>query len=328
MTKFTIQSSFGDGNIQALNTLNELSQLNLDGLNTNEVNFDLSDYNENNPFNNLAIALSIRQFVLSHPDYKFTLTPKDNDGYLCHIGFYDLLGVDHGKKLGEAQSSSNYVPITPIIFGPDFYQTIETKAQELSNTLNFDKDLSEFLSYAFIETIRNVYEHAEAKKAYISAQKWPSMNLVEIAIADTGCGIAHALGKRIKNKSELQLMHLAALPGISAKSNWTFLDRDDSWKNSGYGLFVLRRLANIYGGSFLLCSGNTALRQEHGEKDSKYSTFYHGTVLAIRIRTNMNINFQRVREQVIREGEIKAKQISNAIRKASKSSGGKYNGQA
>jgi len=318
--KFDVVSSFGAGNIQALHTIKKISELNItDG----QITFDLSNFKENNPFNNLLIANAISVYKNEHPSVNVSIIQKADNDFLSHLGFYHLIGADFGKKVGEAKPSNNYVPITEITFNDRFYDEVETHAGELAALLKFDKNLSGFLKYAFIETIRNVYEHAKTKTVYVCAQKWPTMNLVEIAIVDNGCGIATAMKKRFKDKNETELMYLAALPGISAKSNHAYLDKDNSWRNSGYGLYALRRLSKIYEGSFLLCSGGIALFQNNGHEE-KFNTCFQGTAVAVRVKTNTNSVFQEVRKQVILEGEIAAKQISNAMTKASKSSGGKY----
>lgn len=322
---FRVLSSFGNGNVEALNTINEISKL---IVTDDEIVFDFTSFTENNPFNNLLIASAIKQFYKLNKDKtKVSILPKSNNDFLSHIGFYNMIGANFGKMLGEAKPSSNYVPITRIKFDINFYDVVEKNAKDLALLLRFDKDLKEFLTYAFTETIRNVYEHAETNQVYVCAQKWSSMDLVEISIVDTGCGIAHALGKRFIDKDEEQLIHLAVLPGISARSNHSYLNKDDAWRNSGYGLYALRKLSNLYRGSFFLCSGNKAIYQFQDQVEN-YDTNFKGTAIAIRIRTDVNINFKETLRRVIREGEIDAKKIQNSITKASKSSGGNYNGQA
>lgn len=316
-----VRSDFGSGNTQALDTVLLLNRY----IETeNDLTINFTQYTENNPFNNLILANSIRNYKENYPRKNISVIPKKNDGYLQHLGFYNMIGMDYGNKVGEANSTSNYVPITKITFDYNFYNTIENKSRELANLLKFDKDLSKFLAYSFIEAIRNVYEHAETDTVYIAAQKWPTMNLAEIAIVDSGCGIAKALGKRYPGKNDKQLMYLAALPGVSAQSNHSYLEKDDGWRNSGYGLYALRRLSNIYGGSFLLCSGKIALHQIQGRNATKYDTFYEGTAISIRFKTDQKFNFNQKLNHVICEGQEKAKRIKDAIKHASKSSGGKY----
>lgn len=323
MIDLEIKSSFGCGNSQALASMKEISEIRLDS--DEDCVFSLKSFNENNPFNVLTIASSLRNFRKRYPNNKISLIPKGTDDFLSHLGFYHMVGAEYGKKIGEAKPSYNYVPIRKVELGTSFYDEIEQDASDLARLLHFDSNLEGFLKYAFVEIIRNVYEHANSNIAYVCAQKWPSYNLVEIAIVDNGCGIAEAMSSRFPDKDENELMYLSAMPGVSALSNHKYLDKNNTWRNSGYGLYALRRLAVLYGGSFLLCSGNIALHQtSNGVK--KFDTFFAGTAVAIHIRTDTGNDFHAVRRSVIAEGEKEARENKDSIITASKSSGGKYNG--
>lgn len=72
-----------------------------------------------------------------------------------------------------------------------------------------------------------------------------------------------------------------------------------------------------------MCSGEIALYQSDG-KEQRFDTRFQGTAISLRVRTDTNNSFKEVLSRVIREGETKAKKISESITKASKSSGGKY----
>lgn len=319
--EYKIETKYGHGNNQALKIASDISAIDLPD--TESVLFDFAGYNENNPFSNLLIANSIRAFRKNHKN-KCQLRPN-HETYLSHLGFYQMIGVDYGKQMGEARSSDNYVPITKVTFNGDFYQTIEGKSEELAALLKFDTELSAFLKYLFIETIRNTYEHADVGELYLSAQKWKSKSLLEIAISDTGCGICNSLRKYMpySAKDEKELIRLACNPGISSRSNYRYLEKDNAWRNSGYGLYLMRKLAVAYGGSFLICSGNYALR-ENNNGIEMFNTTYTGTTIAIRIKTDQKLNFEDVRHKILLAGEKEASDVQTSIHSASKSSGGHY----
>ena len=315
---FDIVSTYSQGNIQALRTIKKISEIKPDD---GVVTFRFRRYRENNPFNNLLIANSIRNFKKSNPELELYLIPKEENDFLCHLGFYDMIGVNFGRKIGEAQPSGNYVPITTIPLIHINYEDIDENARKLATLLSFDLELSNFLVYAFTETIRNVYEHAQINKVYICAQKWPTKSEVEISIVDTGCGIAEALGKRFGQKEENELLHLAIKAGISAQSNHKFLDKQNTWRNSGYGLYALTHLSVAYGGDLIICSGRVAL-EISATGIVEHETNFKGTAIALRIRTDQNINFRDTLSKIIEKGEKEAKNDFNAIKTASKSSGG------
>lgn len=325
---FKIESSFGYGNIQALESMLQIKNID----EKESIVFDLSNYNECNPFNNLVIAQTLKNFKIEHPDLERKVIPcknNDYDSYLQHLGFYKFFGADHGKAVGVANANSHYVPITPIEFEYEFdlYTSIEKYAMKLARLFSFDKDLYEFLKYIFVEVIRNIYEHANTKeKAYVCAQTWDRHSLVEIAIMDSGCGVSHALQRLYRDSSEQELLRMATDPGVSAKSNHRYLTKDDAWRNSGYGLYILKNLALQYGGSFMLCSNNYCDYYRNDGSIHNYKTYFPGTALAIRFKTDQNMDFNKTRARIVDQGEQEAKNISGAIKSASKSSGGHYHG--
>lgn len=319
---FNITSNYGIGNLQALSTVKSFYDEGLERF--DEYTFNFSQFRETNPFNILLIANAINNFhARQKVGKKYNLTSKNDDGYLAHIGFFDLFNINYGKRIGEANSNSNYVPIRKIVFEKDFYETIDEKAQELSRLYDFDLDLRKLLEYALVETIRNAYEHSCAKEVLVCAQKWRTRDEIEIAIVDSGCGIASAMARRYKNRTEEELFNMALLPGVSAQSNHLFLGKYDFWRNSGYGLYVLNELAPLYGGSFLLCSGGIA-KYRTPTTTKYFTTMYQGTAIAFRIKTNTDNDFKKIRSQIIERGEKQARNIDGSIKRASKSSGGFY----
>ena len=172
--EYRVETTYGYGNAQALKIASDISSLDLSD--AEDILFDFTKYSENNPFSNLLIANSIRTFRKNHKN-KCQLKPN-GASYLSHLGFYQMIGADYGKQLGEARASDNYVPITKVTFNGDFYQTIEDKSEKLAALLKFDKELSLFLKYLFIETIRNTYEHADIGHIHIRTKKNLSNYLV------------------------------------------------------------------------------------------------------------------------------------------------------
>lgn len=143
MMYYRIETTYGHGNSQALRIASDIS--NLDVTDNESILFDFTKYSENNPFSNLLIANTIRNFRRHHKN-RCQLRPNQ-ETYLSHLGFYQMIGADCGKHVGEARPSDNYVPITRITFDDDFYRTIEGKSRDLAALLKFDEKLSLFLKY-------------------------------------------------------------------------------------------------------------------------------------------------------------------------------------
>lgn len=319
---YKIDNSIYSGNIDVFSTLLELEDTHDEA---NEICFDLRGLKDLNPFNMMLIARKINQYKIKFPNRKYSFIRRDTDDYLGHMGFYDAMGANkYGKKMGEARGSATYIPIHSIDFSAMyFYNDIEPLSEKLAAVFQFDSDLADFIQYAFIETIRNVYEHSCSNKAFVCAQRWPSHNLVEISVLDEGCGIGPAMKRQYPLLSEKELLELSLNPGISAMSNHRYLGRNDQWSNSGYGLYILKGLCKAYGGSFIICSNNYGICYQNDKKIT-YETSFSGTAVSLRFLTNQKINFIQERRRILNEGQEIAKKYKNAITKASKSSGGHY----
>lgn len=323
---YLIKNKLYSGNDDVFNTLLDLDNEHPEA---SEICLDLRNLKDLNPFNMLLIARKINKFRQKYSSKPFGFLRDDVNDYLGHMGFYNAMGSDlYGKKMGEARGSNTYIPIHEIDFNDrNFYYEIEPLAQKLSEVFQFDLNLANFIQYAFVETIRNVYEHSQSNKAFVCAQRWVSHNLVEIAVLDEGCGVSQAMKRYSPSSTEEELLHLSVLPGVSAKTNHAFLGKNDEWSNSGYGLYILKELCKTYKGSFTICSNNYAIRYFSSGETKLYNTSFCGTVVCLRFLTNLNIDFSKERSRIVGEGQKVARQNKGAIKKASKSSGGKY-GQA
>ncbi|MDE6605742.1 MAG: hypothetical protein K2K85_06985 [Clostridia bacterium] len=323
---YFIKNGIYTGNNDVFKTLLDLDNEHTEAT---EIIFDLSGLKDKNPFNMLLIARKLFRFRNKYPNKVFKYTHPNTEDYLGHMGFYNAMGsTKSGKRMGEARGSNTYIPIHKIDFASlNFYDEIEPLAFKLAQVFQFDRDLAKFLQYAFIETIRNVYEHSQSNKAFVCAQRWITHNLVEIAVLDEGCGVAEAMRRYSKDLPEIELLELSLAPGISAKSNHPYLGRDNEWSNSGYGLYVLKELCKTYKGSFTICSNNYAIRYNAKGEKTLFKPSFNGTAVCLRFSTNENVNFTEERRRIVAEGEKLAKENKKAIKTASKSSGGNY-GQA
>ncbi|RVP83719.1 hypothetical protein [Sinorhizobium meliloti] len=250
------------------------------------------------PFSMLFIACKLKSLRNSNPDLKITCAGHELHAYPAHMGFFKLLGVDHGRDVGEAWGSENYLPITelrkdqlyenPLDQYQEIPDLIQRTADRLALVISRDRrangDMYDVLSYSVREVMRNVFEHSGATTLYYCAQFWPRSNKVEFAVADFGMGIRQGLGTNpnFRFATDKQAIEYSLLPGVSGK---THLPRtSNTWFNSGYGLYMTNRLARN-GGNFVLASGTTAIHLSRKTKNN-YRTSFPGTAL----RFNMDVN--------------------------------------
>jgi hypothetical protein len=244
------------------------------------------------PFSMLFISAKLRSFALKNPGLKIDFTHHRDNAYPGHMGFFDMCGYHHGRKVGEAFGSQDYLPITKLE-RTSFYESPEDKYQELPDLIQRiadrlavviarskeeNPDMFDALAYAVREVMRNVFEHSQADALYYCAQYWPKSNRVEFALADFGVGIRRGLGENpnFRFDSDKQAIEYSLLPSVSGKTHLP--RRSANWFNSGYGLYMTNRLARN-GGNFVLASGMTGIHLSRKTK-TNYKTSFPGTALA------------------------------------------------
>ena len=240
------------------------------------------------------------------------------------MGFFTSFGVNYGKKPGEADGNSRYLPITIITDKEirdkangleDFGETIERISRQLSQLLTQqDKgDLIDILTYSFREVFRNVYEHSQRNLLEYCAQYWPSKQQVELAILDRGVGIMKTLKRNpyLKITCDHEALNYCLLPGISGKMyKGLRQDPNNFWQNSGYGLYMINRLCRN-GGSFFICSGNSGIEFENGSK-KEFDTNFQGTALRLKIDTTRVHSISNLLRKFKEEGYRIAKELNAA----------------
>lgn len=250
------------------------------------------------PFAQVLLASKIKYMRQRCPDLSIIFNGWENYGYLSHMGFFDMCGFEHGRKVGEAAGSTNYLPITEV-HRASFYETkldeyeelpdlIQRHVDRISEILARDRsantNMFDILSYSIREMFRNVFEHGETDRLYFCAQYWPRSNKVEFAVSDFGVGIRQALGNNpnFRFKTDKEALEYSLLPSVSGRTHEP--RRSENWFNSGYGLYMTNRLARN-GGNFVIASGSDAIHLSRRSKHN-YLTSFPGTA----IRVNLNVD--------------------------------------
>ena len=232
--------------------------------------------------------------------------------YLMHLGFFDFVHIDEGRSIGAARGSTRYLPITKIVRPPVnleseeisvWYDAILDVSRSLAAVVSGSGDDSEALrtySYCIREIIRNVFEHAQVDECFICGQRWAN-GQVEIAIIDEGVGLRATLMPDMDIPDDEVAIRMAVRPGVSRTEH--LLEDENTYGNSGFGLFVLTELAANFGW-FVFGSGSAQMTgQRHVRRID--STSFHGTYFGLRL-TVVPHSFSGVLEDIIQCGEIEA----------------------
>lgn len=227
--------------------------------------FDFATLSHVEPLSMAIVSSEIKRSIQKNPNIRFLATNYKRHEYAAHMGFFQAFGLDYGKKPGEANGSSTYIPLTILNAEKlreealENYEHIgdvlEKRSNELARILvrEEDTELVKTLTFSLREIMRNVVEHSESQILEYCAQYWPSKNKVEIVVLDAGIGIKNSLSNNpyLTIETDRDAIHQALLPSISGKMYKGIKRRSsDVWQNSGFGLYMANRICRN-GGSFL-----------------------------------------------------------------------------
>ena len=282
--------------------------------------FDFTNLEFSTPYGMLFLAQSIREFRRKHHSTKKDFEVIENNPtryepcrYMKHVGFFRDAGFNFGKEAGEARRSTTYIPITEITFQKfyesyeDPHELLEQEAEKLATLLVPDEQATEYrkvLQYVIFEALRNAMEHSDADCVRICGQRWDGSS-AEIAILDAGIGVLESLNRNTLYSalnSERDALRKAVEEGVS-RSLISKKNNKTAWDNSGYGLYMLKKICEK-SGSLLLVSNGATLTISEGEDDIEGYSEITGTSLKIAINLNellklgsLHENLKRYREE-------------------------------
>lgn len=280
------------------------------------------------PFGMLFLAALIRQFVRSRrqaqgKDCEIRVANYENKTYASWMGLFKSFGLDHGNGPGEASGSGTYIPLTRLtvsrIIGEarDEYihhgEVIEAEARRIARILtrNDCGDITETLTYAVREIMRNVVEHGETSHIWYAAQYWPTKSRVEVSILDEGIGLLPSLRRnpRLNVDSNHKAIFMALQPGVSGIAKEKRRRSDGDWVNSGYGLFMTSSLCQV-GGDFTICNDANALRLD-ADGSRFIDCAFQGVAIRMVLDTSKIRDLNSSLSELRDKGQAIAKELGN-----------------
>lgn len=265
---------------------------------------DLSQVGHVEPFGMLLLSAVIRRFVklrrADEPGVKIQARGHGSNSYAAHMGLYQSFGLAFGKAPGQANGGPNYLPITAISVaelqaahqGMLIGEAITEHAKKLAQVLLQQSSGPAFshVAYALTEIMRNVVEHSGSDRIWYAAQHWPTKKNVELAILDDGIGIRTALGRNPRHRLETDKDAIVRALEKEVTGTRPPTDEElmqgDSWRNTGYGLYIVSNLCREHG-AFTLCSGTAGVHLEPARVFA-HDVRHDGTAIRMRLSTERN----------------------------------------
>lgn len=247
----------------------------------NQVVIDFSNMGRIEPFTMVYAAKYIRDFNRRNSDTVVSCIGHKTKVYAANMAFFRAFGLKHGREPNCVEGNDRFVPFTILRIqtivneaSKEFeaeQQIIERRSAHMAEILSQQNsgNLVDALTFSIREIMRNVYEHSKSKRIEYCAQYWPYYGKVEIAIIDNGIGLKVSLqdNPHIQIENHCDAIQQALMPAISSKNyKNAIIDTSDPWHNSGFGLYMINRICRL-GGSFLICSGDHAIKLDEGGKE-------------------------------------------------------------
>jgi hypothetical protein len=222
----------------------------------------------------MAYAKGMNFFLVSGADWAVEVNPSEGDGF----SYIPIQKIDCDvRELGLDQVTMN--------------EEIDRRARNLAKVLLHvgSGRALDTIQYTLREIIRNIFEHSGASYFLIAGQYYPKHKNVQIVICDNGQGVQNSLrfNKPFSKLNDREALNIALMPGVSGNARALSSPRASEWQNSGYGLYMMSRLAR-HQGIMTIISGSHAIHldrqndQVRTKQDFEVSNF-RGTLIRIGI---------------------------------------------
>lgn len=198
-------------------------------------------------------------------------------------------------------------------------ELIVKKALKLLDS-NIAEDVKDLFVFVVREMIRNIFDHSEAPHFYYALQSYKASNCVEVVIADAGVGLLATIPfdceeEWMGQNTDEEAIRRAIIPGLSAQSNHGYAP--EYYKNSGYGLALVKRIIQHTEGLFSIASGEKSVTYKL-EEELVHNCDVKGTIIRMKIQLDKlgTVNFQEILKEA--ENEAKGKGFEHTPSRASK----------
>lgn len=230
--------------------------------------------------------------------------------YGISMGVFQDLNLDFNYVLDEGGTYISPKKIKRIDIFND-YDNSDEYAEFISEKLvdksihmfnkKFDENVISIYKYTLREIFRNIFDHSKCEYFKYALQIYQKNENVELVIYDDGVGLAETIPFDIEEKfndkiNDIDALKKAIIPGVTASSNHSYASED--YKNSGFGLAVVREILKQSEGTLIIGSGDTI--GIYNSNDIYKESFIEGTIVIMRFSVEKlsGLNFEDILEIV------------------------------
>lgn len=279
------------------------------------------------PFSTLLMISTLKNKL---GDIKYNYI-KSNNEYVEKLKLYDYLDGDYNyKSIYDLNNLNLEICTFDVNSFFDYenkiqYDKILQVAEVFSNRFSdfvTDLNFQEFFKYSFREILRNAVEHSYARNVTIYVNKIKNDKYFEFAMFDDGRGLEYSLSKNKNLKkmldNGLNPIDIAMTPGLSSEDNFKYVRASDvMWKNSGFGLAIVKEMCMKLNGVFTICSNkNLRMYKYYKNEIEDHNIDIKGVGIQVRFHMyDENLNFDETFNEVIKSLEQESKQSASVMSK-------------
>ncbi len=212
---------------------------------------------------------------------------ENNLEIMADEGFKKSKAYDYLLKITDREFSYTTVPIKD--FAPTNVDDADIFAEDFIDLMPVeDYKLSSFLKYIVRELVTNAIDHSDSIISTICAgQMFPNLKESEIVVVDAGVGFLNTLKRKYKElKSDDDAIEKALQKGVTGytkRSNRYHLYN----KNIGFGLYVISRIIESFGGTLKIISRKGSLTLKDGhilDKTLFKENLWRGSIVIVRLK--------------------------------------------
>jgi len=209
--------------------------------------------------------------------------------YASRVDFFKLLQLQHllPESFVRRPLKDRFIEITP--YNRDNYIQVGRQVVRVVGAhAQVNTKVQQMLDFCLFEILDNVLIHSGYPEAFrgngwCSAQYFPGAHEIRLMVADTGIGIHRALsgpgGSKYRALSEKQALCKCVEKGVT------------NGEGMGFGLYATKEFIRLNQGELLIYSGGHYALLQKGRFRVKPGAYWPGTVVYLRIRTNLSVDY-------------------------------------
>lgn len=204
--------------------------------------------------------------------------------YASRVNFFKLLGIPYEEHFVRRGSVGRFIELSK--FTNETTYSLQDHLTMLLHQLPIAKEVKELMFYCLGEIMDNVLLHSGLKHGWVCAQFYPSRREMRLMICDNGMGVRDALRNGAREEythiNEAEALKLCIQRGVT------------NGQGLGFGLYATSKFIQLNKGEMLLYSGHHCLEMNGEDVAVSEVSFWPGTLVAMRTRTNVPVNYKDV----------------------------------